>query len=327
MNGRIYDYNLGRFMSVDPFIQAPTSTQSVNPYSYIMNNPLSGTDPTGYAMDIIVRCGSNTPGCDDHIPDGPKDSAGQQGGGNSRDKGPSGGSSRAPAPPNNGSGSVSNVAPGSSNPQNFGSLQQNAANKQYPSYGNDKRFAKGYSSGNGDMSGVLSWTGPGQAVDAFKSGLNAYDRAVQEYDDTGSITSSLLYAGMFFVEKYTERKLKIGNGLNVPKSAGQLGREGEAAASAITGVGKNTQKFTVNGRTRVPDQVNASHVSMRNPLHITEVKNVNYQSFTRQLRDNVDLVGPGGRVDVFVRPNTKLSGPLRRAHADPTNPINIRPEL
>nr|WP_244623600.1 RHS repeat-associated core domain-containing protein [Shewanella salipaludis] len=48
MNGRVYDYNLGRFMSVDPFIQSPTSTQSVNPYSYIMNNPLAGTDPTGY---------------------------------------------------------------------------------------------------------------------------------------------------------------------------------------------------------------------------------------------------------------------------------------
>lgn len=48
MNGRIYDYNLGRFMSVDPLIQSPTSTQSVNPYSYIMNNPLAGTDPTGY---------------------------------------------------------------------------------------------------------------------------------------------------------------------------------------------------------------------------------------------------------------------------------------
>lgn len=49
MNGRVYDYNLGRFLSVDPFIQAPTNTQSVNPYSYIMNNPLAGTDPTGYA--------------------------------------------------------------------------------------------------------------------------------------------------------------------------------------------------------------------------------------------------------------------------------------
>ena len=48
MNGRIYDYNVGRFMSVDPVIQSPTNTQSVNPYSYIMNNPMSGTDPTGY---------------------------------------------------------------------------------------------------------------------------------------------------------------------------------------------------------------------------------------------------------------------------------------
>tara|TARA_R110000737_G_scaffold211538_2_gene229165 strand:- start:5958 stop:6908 length:951 start_codon:yes stop_codon:yes gene_type:complete len=48
MNGRVYDYNLGRFMSVDPFIQSPTNSQSLNPYSYIMNNPLSGTDPTGY---------------------------------------------------------------------------------------------------------------------------------------------------------------------------------------------------------------------------------------------------------------------------------------
>jgi len=64
-----------------------------------------------------------------------------------------------------------------------------------------------------------------------------------------------------------------------------------------------------------------------NPVHVTEVKNVASQSFTRQLRDNVDLVGPSGRVDVFVRPNTNLSGPLRRANADPTSPINIRPEL
>ena len=50
MNGRMYDFELGRFLGVDPFIQAPTNSQSMNPYSYIMNNPLSGTDPTGYAI-------------------------------------------------------------------------------------------------------------------------------------------------------------------------------------------------------------------------------------------------------------------------------------
>jgi hypothetical protein len=53
MNGRAYDYQLGRFLSVDPIIQFPTNSQSLNPYSYILNNPLSGTDPTGYvACDV-----------------------------------------------------------------------------------------------------------------------------------------------------------------------------------------------------------------------------------------------------------------------------------
>lgn len=48
MNGRAFDYNLGRFLSVDPLIQSPLNSQSLNPYSYILNNPMSGTDPTGY---------------------------------------------------------------------------------------------------------------------------------------------------------------------------------------------------------------------------------------------------------------------------------------
>lgn len=48
MGGRIYDQSLGRFLQADPFIQAPNYSQSYNRYSYIMNNPLSGTDPSGY---------------------------------------------------------------------------------------------------------------------------------------------------------------------------------------------------------------------------------------------------------------------------------------
>jgi RHS repeat-associated protein len=57
MNGRVYDYQLGRFLSVDPFIQFPLNSQSLNPYSYIGNNPLSGTDPTGYEV-----CGADGSG-------------------------------------------------------------------------------------------------------------------------------------------------------------------------------------------------------------------------------------------------------------------------
>ena len=48
MNGRIYDPLIGRFMSADPFIQAPGNLQSHNRYSYVMNNPLNLTDPSGY---------------------------------------------------------------------------------------------------------------------------------------------------------------------------------------------------------------------------------------------------------------------------------------
>lgn len=51
MNGRVYDPMLGRFLSTDNFVQAPYHTQSFNRYSYVMNNPLKFTDPSGeYAM-------------------------------------------------------------------------------------------------------------------------------------------------------------------------------------------------------------------------------------------------------------------------------------
>ncbi len=62
MNGRTYDYNLGRFMSVDPIIQAPANSQSMNPYSYIMNNPLSGTDPSGYSAEFEDNANSGAGG-------------------------------------------------------------------------------------------------------------------------------------------------------------------------------------------------------------------------------------------------------------------------
>jgi RHS repeat-associated protein len=61
MNGRVFDYNLGRFTGVDPFIQFPLNSQSLNPYSYILNNPLSGTDPTGYCA---AATGSHIKSCE-----------------------------------------------------------------------------------------------------------------------------------------------------------------------------------------------------------------------------------------------------------------------
>ena len=49
MDGRMYDPVLGRFLSPDPFAQAPDYTQGLNRYIYCLNNPLSLYDPTGYS--------------------------------------------------------------------------------------------------------------------------------------------------------------------------------------------------------------------------------------------------------------------------------------
>jgi RHS repeat-associated protein len=51
MNGRVYDNEIGRFFSADPFVQFPLSTQGFNRYSYVGNNPLSFTDPSGFYID------------------------------------------------------------------------------------------------------------------------------------------------------------------------------------------------------------------------------------------------------------------------------------
>ena len=53
MNGRMYDPVLGRFLSPDPYVQAPDFSQSFNRYSYCLNNPLIYTDPDGEVWWLI----------------------------------------------------------------------------------------------------------------------------------------------------------------------------------------------------------------------------------------------------------------------------------
>jgi RHS repeat-associated protein len=48
MNGRVYDPLTSRFLSADPFIQAPRQWMNYDRYAYAMNNPLFYTDPSGY---------------------------------------------------------------------------------------------------------------------------------------------------------------------------------------------------------------------------------------------------------------------------------------
>lgn len=57
MNGRIYDPRLGRFLSPDPYVQAPYNSQNYNRYSYCLNNPLKYTDPSGEYIWILPNIG------------------------------------------------------------------------------------------------------------------------------------------------------------------------------------------------------------------------------------------------------------------------------
>ncbi len=59
MNGRIYDPLLGRMLSADLGVQFPGSLQSYNRYSYVGNNPLSFTDPTGFETEEEKRARRN----------------------------------------------------------------------------------------------------------------------------------------------------------------------------------------------------------------------------------------------------------------------------
>lgn len=56
MDGRVYSPYLGRFISPDPFVQAPDNGQSLNRYAYCLNNPLTLTDPTGYHWTGDLFC-------------------------------------------------------------------------------------------------------------------------------------------------------------------------------------------------------------------------------------------------------------------------------
>ncbi|WP_404395812.1 SpvB/TcaC N-terminal domain-containing protein [Pseudoalteromonas phenolica] len=62
MNGRIYDSSTGSFMQADPFVQAPLNLQNYNAYAYVLNNPLSYTDPSGYLFKKLFKAAMSQAG-------------------------------------------------------------------------------------------------------------------------------------------------------------------------------------------------------------------------------------------------------------------------
>jgi RHS repeat-associated protein len=48
MKGRMYDAELGRFLTPDPYVDGANASQAWNRYTYVSNNPLRFTDPSGF---------------------------------------------------------------------------------------------------------------------------------------------------------------------------------------------------------------------------------------------------------------------------------------
>jgi RHS repeat-associated protein len=49
LNGRVYDPMVGRMISADPTVPDPMNAQAWNRYSYVGNDPLAFTDPSGFS--------------------------------------------------------------------------------------------------------------------------------------------------------------------------------------------------------------------------------------------------------------------------------------
>jgi RHS repeat-associated protein len=69
MNGRVYDPAIGRMLSADPTVGTIGSSQSVNPYAYVINQPTVYIDPSGYRLQCETEDLSN-PGTEIQLPDG-----------------------------------------------------------------------------------------------------------------------------------------------------------------------------------------------------------------------------------------------------------------
>ena len=135
------------------------------------------------------------------------------------------------------------------------------------------------------------------------SGEEVTWKGVGEHALTGAITGVAFGGASKIVGKVLSKTVgavktaKYTTG--TPNAVGKMGEQ-------LSGIVKNTTRYTVNNRTRIPDGVTSKFIQ--------EVKNVKTLSYTSQLKDSLQIAQSSGRrLQLFIRPNTKLSGPLKNA--------------
>ena len=98
------------------------------------------------------------------------------------------------------------------------------------------------------------------------------------------------------------------------------GQRGEQLVRSAFTIGSRVAT-QINGRIRVPDGTTLTKIN--------EVKNVGYQALTSQIRDYIQLAPqvPGRTLDLWVRTNTIISGPLAAEASKPGGVLRIIPIL
>ncbi|MBA5689970.1 NBR1-Ig-like domain-containing protein [Rugamonas apoptosis] len=296
MNGRVYDPATARFLSGDPIVKDPVNGQDFNRYSYVVNNPTNLTDPTGFERqtprDVLA---AQIRAADGFVTVYSIANATSTGGGTTS------------------TFDVDESTVG--NPSRGQQSKQGGANW---SANNDTKYTFTTTQTTDPVFGTPIVTSNAHKV------TNYADQAMGDF-----VNLNLAERGARGLGASERQAFWIGLGVNMignpkqaftsvaRKTAGQLGREGEAAVRALYNIGEK-EAILINGRTRIPDGLTQEALS--------EVKNVQSLSATSQLRDYLQYAESNGlRFDLYTRPDTKLSGPLQQLIMD--GRINLIPVI
>ncbi|PRQ01022.1 putative deoxyribonuclease RhsC [Enhygromyxa salina] len=335
MRGRLYDPHLGRMTGADPLIVAPTSTQGWNRYAYVLNRPLTLTDPSGFSPPK-----SEPDSSDDSEGGGYSVSAqGMLGASTSTPGSGPGGGTRY------GGSSVprADQRPGDSGPPATGSSMVAQVLLDTVHYAG-RRLGGGVPSSpiGPAMDGLVRPENPSQEQRRLQHADEYGERFVQNMQDPPDYVDASIGLTMIFIggdlelatgliegaaakiaSRRAAKKLADAAAKKAAKKAAAKkaakkktggkgpvlkGQAGEDAVRRVYDIGKK-RKINIHGRDRIPDGVTKDVVSV-----VSEVKNTQKLSYTRQLRDYADYAAQTGReLHLYVRRDTKISRPLQRA--------------
>ena len=287
MNGRLYDPATGRFISADPTIQFPRYMQSFNRYSYINNNPLRSTDPSGYES-LSGYCAPSV--CNPRPerpvrPDRP-----------SADR-PSVGAEIA-------------AIRAAQQAQQIRLAQQ--ATARVASQSITGANYQNYSSGiHITLSGAGAFPLLGVVPDLVDLVYTAIEVPFGYADSIDVGLGVLGVAGTLapFTGDVAASAAKITRNVDKLNDARKLGKEGEALVENAFDIGEKGS-FMINGNKRISD-------GLKKYESLSEVKNTARLSNTSQIRDYLEYADSKGlRFDLYVRENTVLSRPLQALETD-----------